>query len=154
RFGALAGARNHKIIGVLPRSERQVNRALALPLGQRGLFHRANDTDNREELRVIFFVAVPNSLTERAAIGVFFAAGRDSLAKRAAAAGPITPRKIFVHDADSIRSMRILRGQKPSFAQRNAEGREVVAGHAIGIMSLQRLARGRRITLRRDGSLA
>src|SRR5205823_11985158 len=116
---------------------RQVNRALALPLGQRGLFHRANDTDNREELRVLFFIAVRNSLT-----------------KRAAAAGLITPRKIFVHDADSIRSMRILRGQKPSFAQRNAECREVIAGHAIGIMSLQRLARGRLITLRRDCSLA
>ena len=51
--------------------------------------------------------------------------------------GPVTPGEVFVHDTDPFRAMRIRRGKKPSFAQRNTESREVIARHSVRIMSLQ-----------------
>ena len=62
---------------------------------------------------------------------------RTTLLAERAAIGPVTPGKIFVHHADAFRAMRIRRSQEPSFAQRNAERREVIAVDAIGIMTVQ-----------------
>ena len=87
--------------------------------GQLRLFHRADDTDNREQFRFVRLVAVSQTLTQRAAIR------------------PVTPGEFLVDDADPLRTVRISRGKEPSFAQRNAERREVIAVDAVGVMTVQ-----------------
>src|SRR4051794_2678975 len=47
-FGLLARAGDYEIKGVLSKSERQVNGALAMRLRERGLFHRAYHADDGE----------------------------------------------------------------------------------------------------------
>ena len=105
---------------------------MSLRFGQLCLFYRADHADNGEELCVICFIAKSDALTDRATI------------RR------IPLREIFVHHADAFRAMRIFRGEIASFAERNAEDREVIAVDAIGIMTVLRLTRRRHIALRRD----
>ena len=116
--------------------ERQINRALSLRFRELRLFYRADDPDNGEQFRLVGIAALKDTLTERAALR------------------PVAPRKIFVHDTDSFRAVRIRRGQEPTFAQRNAERGEVIARDAIGIMTVQRFARLRHIVLRCDRAFA
>ena len=122
-------------------------------LGERRLFHPTDHPDNREEFRVIGFARVRDFLADHAAVRIPFAGLRDFLTEHAAV-GKIMARKIFINDTDSFRPVRILGGQKPSFAQRNAERGEVIAGDGIGVMTLQRLARRRHIALRRGSRFA
>ena len=89
-----------------------------------------------EQFRFVRIAALKHALTERAALR------------------PVTPGEIFVHDADAFRAVRIRRRQEPSFAQRNAESREIIAGDAIGIMTVQRFARRRHISFGRDRGFA
>ena len=117
-------------------TERNVNRPLTLRLGEGRLFHPTDYPDNREEFRLIGFVALRDFLTDRAAVGKIMA------------------RKIFINDTDSFRPMRIVGGQKPACAQRNSQRGEIIAGDAVRIMTLQRLACRRHISLRRCSRFA
>ena len=120
RFRALVRARDDENTGVLVAigSVWQINRALPLRFGERGLLHCADDADNRKQLRVVFFVAERDPLAERAAVR------------------PVTPGQIFVHHTDAFRAVGICRGEEASFAQVNAESREVIAVNGIGIMAV------------------
>ena len=136
RFRTLARARDDENTGVVAISVRQVNRALSLRFGERGLFHRADDADNVNSFASSFSSPSAIALTERAAVR------------------PVTPGQIFVHHTDAFRAMRICRGEEASFAQRNAEGREVIAVNGIGIMAVDRLTRRWHIALRCDCGFA
>ena len=118
RFRALACTGDDENTLVVAISVRQVNRALPLRFGERGLLHCADDADNCKQLRVVFFVAERDPLAERAAVR------------------PVTPGQIFVHHTDAFRAVGICRGEEASFAQVNTEGREVLAVNGIGIMAV------------------
>src|ERR1041385_9431558 len=118
RFRALTRARNNEYTLAVAISVRHVNRALSLRFGERGLLDCTDDPDTCEQLRLVFFVAERDPLAERPAIG------------------PAASGQIFVHHTDALRTMRICRSKEPSFAQRNAEGRKVIAVNGVGIMAV------------------
>ncbi len=68
RFRALACAGDDENTGAVAITVRQVNRALPLRFGERGLLHCADDADNCKQLRVVFFVTERDPLAERAAV--------------------------------------------------------------------------------------
>ena len=108
-----------KTLRALAIGVRQVNRPLPLRFGEPRLFYRADNADNGEEICFLLFVAMEHLLAERSAIG------------------PVTPGKIFIHHAEAFRAVGICRSEKPTFAQRNPERREIIAVYAIGIMTVQ-----------------
>jgi hypothetical protein len=89
RFRTLARARDDENGGLAVMGVGQVNGPLPWSFRELCLFYRTNNADDREEFRLVRFVAMRQALAERAAIR------------------PVAPGEIFVHNANAFRPMRI-----------------------------------------------
>ena len=123
-FRGQAGAGDHeeRVVGSV--AERIVDRALGFVVGELGLLHRAHDADDGEGLGVRPFL--------------------EPWKRRwpmAPPRGPVAAREVLVDDADALGATGIGRVEEPSLAQREAQGGEVVAADAVGVVAVGRLAR-------------
>jgi len=98
-----------------------VNGSLRRVVGEPRLFHRADYTDNREGFGILSLLAAfKESLTERARIG------------------PVVPREIFVHNADSFGTAGSRRMSETALpARRSPIAAKYVAVNAIRIVAVR-----------------